>query len=80
MTTNYCKYVERITVIVQEFVACTGTTNLKTSVGGGGGAAAAATAAAAAAAAAVVGNLTCLPKLYQAKIVKPPVPSLLTVC
>jgi len=32
MTTNYRKYVERITVILQEFVAHTRTTNLKSSV------------------------------------------------
>ena len=32
MTTNYRKYVERITVMQQEFVAYTGTTNLKSSV------------------------------------------------
>jgi len=32
MTTNYCKYVEHITVILQEFVTHMGTTNLKSSV------------------------------------------------
>jgi len=32
MTTNYRKYVECITVILQEFIAHTGTTNLKSSV------------------------------------------------
>jgi len=32
MTTNHCKYVEHITAILQEFVAHTETTNLKSSV------------------------------------------------